>query len=71
MPNKKSKKPKQHGKSGAITALFVTLFLAGPGALLPAVEKGEKIESPAHSWINVTVNNVQNNVTVINQSTVK
>ena len=70
MPKQKSKKQKQHGKTG-FKALLITLFLSAPGTLLPAVGQGEKIESPARPWFNVTVNNVQNNVTIINQSSVK
>lgn len=65
------KKQKQHGKTGTFKALLITLFLSAPGTLLPALGQGEKSQSPAHLWFNVTVNNVQNNVTIINQSSVK
>lgn len=68
MPKKISKKQKQHGKTGNIKALLITLFLSAPGTLLPVVGQGEKALSQTHPLVSVTVNNVQNNVTIINQS---
>lgn len=65
MPKKSKKK---HGKKGGMPAVLITVLLSISGAL---PDKGQSANSPTSPLFSVTVNNVNNNITVINQSSVK
>ncbi|SQC32601.1 hypothetical protein [Kluyvera cryocrescens] len=63
---KKSKK--SNGKKGGLPAMFITFLLSVSGALQGHSDEGNLLANPL---INVTVVNINSNVTVNNSSSVR